>query len=148
MGLPLAVMTGASGSRTARAFTTALTSGVGFSPMVDMSASLTNALTVFSVRKVVPRSARSLSASSSCIRGGSLATFLSAVTAARVSSVISQAEPEGAFDGDAEEPETLVGEDLDPGAFLEGAVEAGELRDLLLADLLTLVAEALAHLGP
>ena len=35
------------------------------------------------------------------------------------------AEAEGAFDGDAEEPEALVGEDLGAGAFLEGAVEAG-----------------------
>ena len=45
-------------------------------------------------------------------------------------------------------PKLSLGKILHPGAFLEGAVEAGELGDLFLADLLTFVAEALAHLGP
>ncbi len=37
------------------------------------------------------------------------------------------AEPERAFDGDALEAEGLVGEDLDPLAFGEVRVEAGDL---------------------
>jgi hypothetical protein len=41
------------------------------------------------------------------------------------------AEAEWAFDGDAEEAERFVGEDLDPVALLEAAVQAGDLGDLL-----------------
>ena len=66
------------------------------------------------------------------------------------------AEPKGPLDGDAQEAEALVGEDLHPGgvvavgAFLlliEVAVEAHDVGDLGVAHLLALLAEALAHLG-
>ena len=57
-------------------------------------------------------------------------------------------EPERALDGDALEAEGLVGEDLDLLAFGEVGVEAGDLGDLVGCDLLSLVAEGLAHLHP
>ena len=56
------------------------------------------------------------------------------------------AEPQRPLDGDPLEAERLVREDLDPLVLLERAVEAGDLGDLLGADLLALLAEALAHL--
>ena len=67
--------------------------------------------------------------------------------AGRVASVDLVPQAEGALDRDPLEAEGLVGQDLDPLALLERAVEAGDLGDLLGADLVALVAQALAHLG-
>src|SRR5690606_29200792 len=55
---------------------------------------------------------------------------------------------ERSFDSDAREAERLVREDLDPVPLLEGPVELHDLVDVLLGEVLTLLAEALAHLGP
>ncbi len=58
-----------------------------------------------------------------------------------------EVEPQGALDGDAAVAEGVDGEDFALGGFLEGAIEAYQLVDLLGGDVLALAAQGFAHLG-
>src|SRR5712692_5488670 len=57
-----------------------------------------------------------------------------------------EAQPQRPLDDDATVAEVLIVEDLRALAFLEGAVDANDSVDVLLAQLVALVAERLAHL--
>ena len=93
-----------------------------------------------------PRAAPRESTNSARCSSPSFARPLADAKAARVSSLTSQRKPQRTLDGDAHEPERLVGEDLHPVALGEVAVEPGDLGDLVGRDLLALLAQALAHL--